>query len=73
MKIQLIALGTLAAANLLLSGCVTETATTTTTQTETDQTKKRVHTQEDLRKTGRSETGPALEASDATVRTTGGR
>ena len=74
MKIQLIALGTLAAANLMLSGCATETTTTTSsTASQDDLTKKRTHTQEDLRKTGRSETGAALEASDASVRTTGGR
>ena len=72
MKIQLIALGILAALNLMLSGCATET-TTTSTQPQDDPTKKRVHTQDDLRKTGRSETGAALEASDPAVRTTGGR
>lgn len=49
----------------LLSGC---TSTPTTTQTQTDQTKKRVHTQEELKKSGQSETGPALEKTDPAVR-----
>ena len=39
-------------------------------QSTTDQTQKRVHTQEELRKTGQSETGPALEKTDAAVRVT---
>ena len=72
MKIQLIALGILAALNPMLSGCATETPTAFT-QPPDDLTKKRVYTQDDLRKTGRSETGAALEASDPAVRTTGGR
>jgi PBP1b-binding outer membrane lipoprotein LpoB len=50
-------------------GCATETATTT--QTTTDQTTTRVHTQEELRKTGESQTGPALEKTDAAIRTEG--
>lgn len=58
-----------ALAILALSGCATDTTTTTTTTTETDQTKKRVHTQEELKKTGESETGPALEKVDPSVRT----
>jgi outer membrane biogenesis lipoprotein LolB len=62
----------LAVASLVLSGCATESTTTTTT-TETDQTRKRVHTSEELRKTGESETGPALEKVDASVRTSGPR
>lgn len=53
---------------LALAGCTT---TTTTTQTQTDPTKTRVHTQEELRKTGETQTGPALEKSDAAIRTTG--
>jgi hypothetical protein len=59
-------LGTLA-----FSGCATETASTT--QTRTDQTTTRVHTQEELRKTGESQTGPALEKTDAAIRTEGNR
>ena len=56
---------------LALGGCATETATTT--QTTTDQTTTRVHTQEELRKTGESQTGPALEKTDAAIRTEGNR
>lgn len=63
----------LAVATLVLSSCATDTTTTTTTAAETDQTKKRTHTQEELRKTGESETGPALEKVDPSVRTSGPR
>jgi hypothetical protein len=52
----------------LLGGCTSTTTTTTTTQPQTDQTKKRVHTQEELRKSGESQTGPALEKTDPSVR-----
>jgi hypothetical protein len=51
----------------LLAGCAS-TTTTTTTQSQTDQTKKRVHTQEELKKSGQSEVGPALEKTDPAVR-----
>jgi hypothetical protein len=54
---------------LAFSGCATETASTT--QTQTDQTTTRVHTQDELRKTGESQTGPALEKTDAAIRTEG--
>ena len=54
-----------------LAGCATDT--TATTQTQTDQTTTRVHTQEELRKTGETQTGPALEKADASVQTTGNR
>ena len=54
----------------LLGGCAS-TTTTTTTQAETDQTKKRVHTQEELRKTGENDPGRALEKTDAAVRVQG--
>lgn len=47
------------------AGCATET---TSTQTRTDQTTRRVHTQEELRKTGETEPGPALEKVDPSVR-----
>jgi hypothetical protein len=50
-------------------GCASETTTTTTTE----QTEKRTHTQEDLKKTGQSQTGPALEKTDAAITTTGPR
>jgi hypothetical protein len=54
-----------------LGGCAS--TATTTTQTETDQTKKRVHTQEELRKTGETDPGHALEKTDAAIRTEGNR
>jgi hypothetical protein len=63
----------LALASFVLSGCATDTTTTTTTTAETDLTKKRVHTQKDLKKTGESETGEALEKVDPAVRTSGSR
>jgi hypothetical protein len=55
----------------LLAGCTT--TTTTNTQTETDQTKKRVHTQEEFRKSGESDPGRALEKTDAAIQTEGNR
>lgn len=61
----------LTAVALLFSGCATDTTTTTTTTAETDSTTKRVHTQKDLKKTGESETGEALEKVDASVRSSG--
>ena len=63
--------GLIAIGSLAVAGCTTET--TTTTQTQTDQTTTRVHTQDELRKTGESQTGPALEKTDAAVRTEGNR
>jgi mannose/cellobiose epimerase-like protein (N-acyl-D-glucosamine 2-epimerase family) len=65
MKIQYFAL--LAVASFALSGCAKDKEMMVQT---TDQTKKRVHTQEELLKTGQSETGAALEKTDAAVRTT---
>jgi outer membrane biogenesis lipoprotein LolB len=56
---------------LFLAGCATET--TTTTQTTTDPTTTRVHTREELRKTGELETGAALEKTDAAITTSGPR
>jgi outer membrane biogenesis lipoprotein LolB len=72
MKTRHLLCGLLALGTLVLSGCASTTETTTTTA-ETDQTTKRVHTQEDLKKTGQSETGAALEKVDASVRTSGPR
>lgn len=60
----------LAMSAALLGGCTT-TSTTTTTQTETDQTTKRVHTQEELRKTGETDTARALEKVDPSIRASG--
>jgi outer membrane biogenesis lipoprotein LolB len=55
-----------AVAATFLAGC-TSTTTTTTTQAQTDQTKKRVHTQEEMRKSGESDPGRALEKTDPAV------
>lgn len=65
MKIQYVFL--VAFVSFVLSGCANQKETVT--QSTTDQTQKRVHTQEELRKTGETQTGPALEKSDAAVRT----
>ena len=59
-------------ASFMLAGRATDT-TTTTTQASTDPTTTRVHTQDELRKTGESQTGPALEKTDAAVRIDGNR
>jgi type IV pilus biogenesis protein CpaD/CtpE len=64
MKIQYVFLVVIV--SLSLSGCANRKETMV--ESTTDQTQKRVHTQEELRKTGQSETGPALEKSDAAVR-----
>jgi outer membrane biogenesis lipoprotein LolB len=53
--------------SFVLSGCAKDRETMVQT---TDQTQKRVHTQEQLQKTGESETGAALEKTDAAVRVT---
>ena len=73
MKTRYLAACCLATVALMFSGCATDTTTTTTTTAETDLTKKRVHTQTELKKTGESETGEALEKVDASVRTSGSR
>jgi len=64
-------LAIVALAALACGGCASETATTT--RTTTDQTTTRVHTQEELRKTGETDPGRALEKTDAAVRTEGNR
>lgn len=68
MKAQTILVTALAAASFVFSGCTTERTTTTTT-TNTDQTQKRVYTQAELRKTGETDTGRALEKVDPSVTT----
>ena len=73
MKTRFFASCLLALVALMLSGCATDTTTTTTSTAQTDQTKKKVHTREELRKTGESETGPALEKVDPSVSTSGPR
>ena len=68
MKIQY--LFAIAVISLVLSGCAKDKETMVQT---TDQTTTRVHTQEELRKTGQSETGAALEKVDPAVQTSGRR
>jgi outer membrane biogenesis lipoprotein LolB len=58
----------LAGASFLLSGCASDPTTSTPA---TDPTRKRVYTQEELKKTGQSETGPALEKVDPAIQTSG--
>ena len=73
MKTRSIVFSVVALASLVLSSCATDTTTTTTTTAETDQTRKRVHTRDELKKTGETETGAALEKVDPSVRTSGPR
>jgi outer membrane biogenesis lipoprotein LolB len=67
MKIQYVFLA--AIVSVLLSGCVTET--TRSSVSTTDQTKKRVYTQEELQKTGQTDTGSALQKVDPSIQTSG--
>ena len=53
-------------AGLLFSSCAHQKETVVTT---TDQTQTRVHTQEELKKTGETQVGPALEKTDAAIQT----
>jgi PBP1b-binding outer membrane lipoprotein LpoB len=70
MKTHHFVLGLLAVGALVFSGCATET--TTTTQTQTDPS-KRVHTQEELRKSGETNPAAALDKTDPSVRMSGPR
>jgi hypothetical protein len=70
MKIHYFALGLLAVGGMFFSGCATDT--TTTTQTRTDPS-KRVYTQEELRKSGETDPGAALEKTDPSVHMSGPR
>jgi len=70
MTIHRFALGFVAVWVLFFSGCATDT--TSTTQTRTDPS-KRVHTQEELRKSGETDPGSALEKTDPSVRMSGPR
>ena len=65
MKIQHIFV--VAVAGCLLLGCASQKEAVT--DTTTDQTQKRVHTQEELKKTGETQVGPALEKTDAAIQT----
>ena len=69
MKIRYISL--IASASVALSGCANQKETMV--QSTPDQTQKRVHTQEELRKTGETQTGPALEKVDPSVQVSGQR
>jgi outer membrane biogenesis lipoprotein LolB len=71
MKTYSFALFLAAVAAFIFSGCATDT--TTTSQTQTDQTLKRVHTQEELRKSGETNPAAALEKTDPAVRMSGPR
>lgn len=71
MRTRHFALSFLAASGLVFSGCASDTPSSS--QAKTDQTQKRLHTQEELRKSGQSETGPALEKTDPAVRMSGPR
>jgi hypothetical protein len=70
MKTYYFALGLLAVGALVFSGCATDT--TTTTETRTDPS-KRVYTQDELRKSGETDPGAALEKTDPSVRMSGPR
>ncbi len=65
MKIRYLLLCVLAAGALVFSGCAN--GPTSSSQSQVDQTEKRVHTQEELKKSGQSETGPALEKTDPAI------
>ena len=67
MKIEYLFL--VAIASVALSGCASQKESVI--QSSTDTTTKRVYTQEELRKTGQTETGPALEQVDPSVQTSG--
>ena len=63
MKIPYISL--IAVASVALSGCANQKETMV--ESTSDQTQKRIHTQEELKKTGETQIGPALEKTDSTV------
>jgi ABC-type uncharacterized transport system auxiliary subunit len=67
-----LSLALLAACAFGLAGCVTETTKTRTVQNSPDPA-TRVHTQEELRKSGESQTGPALEKIDPAITASGQR
>jgi outer membrane biogenesis lipoprotein LolB len=52
----------------LFLGCASSKETVT--ESTTDQTQKRVHTQEELKKSGETQLGPALEKTDPAIQTT---
>ena len=72
MKTRYFAFVLLVAGGLILSGCATDTTTTTTAQTQADPSKS-VHTQEELRKSGEPQIGPALEKTEPSMTVSGPR
>lgn len=70
MKTRYFAFVLLMAGGLVLSGCATDT--TTTAQTQADPSKS-VHTQEELRKSGEPQIGPALEKTEPSMTVSGPR
>jgi|GEM_PF-1864642 len=67
MKIQYVFLVSII--SVTLAGCVTETTRSRDVSATTEHTKKRVYTQEELQKTGQSDTGAALAKVDPAVQT----
>ena len=68
MKISYISLVIFAIAGVVLSSCASQKETVVQS---TGPTNKTIHTQEELQKTGQSETGPALEKVDPSIQTSG--
>jgi uncharacterized lipoprotein YbaY len=66
MKTHYSILITLASASIALSGCANQPAAGPTPQVS-DSNYKKTYTQEDLERSGRAETGPALEQIDPDV------
>ena len=69
MKIQYVFLVSIV--SVVLAGCVTETTRSRPMTSTTDQTKKRVYTQEELQKTGQTDTASALQKVDPSIQTSG--
>lgn len=61
----------IAIVSVALLGCANRQETMT--ESTTDSTQKRVHTQEELKKTGETETGPALQKVDPSIQVSGQR
>ncbi|MBA3881889.1 MAG: hypothetical protein H0X73_04035 [Chthoniobacterales bacterium] len=56
-----------------LCSCTTTPTTTTTASSQRETVDKRVHTREELERTGFQNVGESLEAVDSSVTATGGR
>ena len=68
MKLSYLSFVILTSASVVLFGCARQRETVVDTSKHPE---KVVHTQEELKKTGRTETGPALEQVDPSIQTTG--